>query len=88
MMDGWVGIAGLLLTALGAVAGAALQHGVSKEKVRNLETRMSAAEARQELMREALARGDTSFAELRLALNNFGSTLVDIKGDIEKLLSR
>lgn len=83
-----IALAGLVLTLLGAVAGAAIQHGVSKEKVRQLEVRMAASEGRQEIMREQLARGDAAFAELRAVFNAFKGTLDDIKADVEKLLER
>lgn len=88
-IDGYlIGLVGLILTLLGAVAGAAAQHGVSKEKVRSLELRMSAAEARQDLIRDQLARGDTAFEGMRKDFGSMNNTLVDIKADLERLLAR
>ena len=88
MEAGLIGVGGLVLTLLGVVAGAAIQHGVSKEKVRSLENRMAAAEAKQEVFRDQLARGDTSFAEIRGELKGMNTTLGDIKADLEKLVAR
>lgn len=83
-----IGLMGLVLTLLGAVAGAAIQHGVSKEKIRSLESRMAAAEARQEVMRDQLAKGDTAFELLRKDFSGVTATLSEIKGDIEQLLAK
>lgn len=83
-----IGLMGLVLTLLGAVAGAAIQHGVSKEKIRSLESRMAAAEARQEVMRDQLAKGDTAFELLRKDFAGMSTTLTEIKTDIEQLLAK
>lgn len=83
-----IGLMGLVLTLLGAVAGAAIQHGVSKEKIRSLEARMAAAEGRQDVMRTQLARGDTAFELLRKDFSGMSQTLTEIKTDIEQLLTR
>lgn len=83
-----VGVLALLGTALGAVWVVGQTTGSMKERVRSLEARTAQAEARLEAMRDQLARGDTSFAEVRGELRAVTATLVEIKEDIEKLLPK
>lgn len=83
-----VGVLALLGTALGAVWAVGQTTGSMKERVRSLEARVTAAEARLEVTRDQLARGDTSFAEMRRDFTTMSATLVEIKADLERLLAR